>query len=131
MIPKRIFASLLTITLASFVLAISNANAGADLRMRTGLAGAQLNGMTPKGKAEYRERANRQLTVQVENINLPDGTTVNVLINGNGVGQISLLLTRGQLQLNTNDNQNVPTVIAGTTVVVTDANGSTLVAGVF
>lgn len=128
---KKIWASFLTLVMTSMLVGAMMAQAGAEIRIRTGLAGASINSLTPKGRAEYRERTNRQLNIQVENVNLPDGTTLNVLIDGNSVGQISLTLQRGSLQMNTNDNQLVPAITAGTTVVVTDASGTTVVAGVF
>ena len=128
---KRNLASFVALVMVSVIMGAMSIQAAAEIRLRTDLAGAVINGITPKGRAEYRERANSQLNVQVEGVNLPDGTLLNVLINGNPVGQISLAIQRGSLQLNTNDNQAVPTITQGASVVVTDASGTTVVAGVF
>ena len=87
--------------------------------------------MTPKGRAEYRERATRQLNVQVENVNLPDGTVLNVSAANAQVGQITLILRRGELQLNSGDGDSFPAIAPGTSIVVTDQNSSTIVAGAF
>lgn len=127
---NKIWASLLLALLTS-VFAATSINAAAEIRLRTGLAGATINNITPKGKAEYRERATRQLKVQVENVNLPDGTILNVLAGTSQVGQITLALMRGELQLNTGDGDGLPAIASGTSVVVTDQSGNTIVAGAF
>jgi hypothetical protein len=127
---NKIWASLLLALLTS-VFAATSSNAAAEIRLRTGLAGATINNITPKGKAEYRERATRQLNVQVENVNLPDGTILNVLAGATQVGQMTLALMRGVLQLNTGDGDGVPAIAPGTSIVVTDQNGDTIVAAVF
>ena len=128
---KRNLANFVALVMVSVIMGAISVQAAAEIRLRTDLAGAAINGITPKGRAEFRERTNRQLNVQVEGVNLPDGTLLNVLINGNPVGQITLATLRGSLQLNTNDNQMVPAITQGASVVVTDSGGATIVAGVF
>ncbi|HLG16211.1 MAG TPA: hypothetical protein VJH03_17140 [Blastocatellia bacterium] len=104
-----------------------------EVRLRVQLAGATINGMTPKGKAEFRSRNNtNQFTVQVENMNFPDGTVFNVAVNGQPLSQqITIALLRGGFQLNTNDGDVVPAIGLGATVVVTDQAGATVLAGSF
>ena len=131
MTRNKIWASLLLVLLTSVFATSTTANAAADIRLRAGLAGASINNMTPKGRAEYRERATRQLTVQVENVNLADGTVLNVSAANTQVGQITLTLRRGELQLNTGDGDSFPAISPGTSIVVTDQSGSTIVAGTF
>jgi hypothetical protein len=104
-----------------------------DASLKARLAGAAINGMVPKGIGEFRSRANgsRQLKVQVENVNLP-GATLNVLIDNAKVGEISIgALLAGEMQLNTRDGQDVPPIGSGSTCVVTDQGGATIVAGTF
>ena len=127
---NKIWASLLLALLTS-VFAATSINAAAEIRLRTGLAGATINNITPKGKAEYRERAIRQLNVQVENVNLPDGTILHVLAGNTQVGQMTLALMRGVLQLNTGDGDSFPAIAPGTSIIVTDQDSNTIVAAVF
>ena len=131
MTKNKIWANLLLVLLTSVFAASIAANPVADIRLRVGLAGASINNMTPKGRAEYRERATRQLNVQVENVNLPDGTVLNVSAANAQVGQITLILRRGELQLNSGDGDSFPAIAPGTSIVVTDQNSSTIVAGAF
>ena len=130
---KKIWAGFLVAVVMSALMAVSNANAaGAETRLRSQMAGAAINGRVPKGQAEFRARTARtQLNVQVEDVNLGDGTTLNVLINNNPVGQITLALGRGSLQLNTGDGDSIPPIGLGSTVVVTNQAGATIVAGSF
>jgi hypothetical protein len=134
MIMNKIWASFLLTLLVCMTFAVANSNAAgaAETRIKAQLAGAALNGMTPKGRAEFRARAtNNQLNVQVENVNLPDGTILNVLVNDAQIGQLSLTLRKGEMQLNSGDGQIVPSLTLGSTIVVTDEAGRTIVAGAF
>lgn len=130
---KKIWAGFLVAVVMSAMMAVSNANAAAaETRLRAQLAGAAINGRVPKGQSEFRDRTTRtQLKVQVEDVNLADGATLNVLINNNQVGQITLVLGRGSLQLNTGDGDAIPPMGLGSTVVVTNQAGTTIVAGSF
>jgi hypothetical protein len=105
----------------------------AETRLRAQLAGAAINGMVPKGASEFRARGDsrRQFKAQVEDANLPDGTVLNVLLNNQQVGQITISFMRGELQLNTNDGDVVPVAGLGSTVVITDQAGATIVGGAF
>jgi hypothetical protein len=131
---RKILASSLVAIVSIVVFGVAIARAGgSDVRISTGLAGATINGLVPKGVAEFRARADgsRQLKVQVENVNL-EGAILNVLINNSKVGEITIdALLAGQLQLNTRDGQTVPPVGRGSTAVVTDQTGTTIVAGTF
>lgn len=130
---KKIWAGFLVAVVMSALMAVANAKAaGAETRVRAQLAGAAINGAVPKGQAEFRARiANTQLKLQVEDVNLADGATLNVLVNNNPVGQMTLALRRGSLQLNTGDGDAIPPIGLGSTVVVTNQAGATIVAGSF
>ncbi|MCI0485479.1 MAG: hypothetical protein L0229_02650 [Blastocatellia bacterium] len=132
---KNALASFLVAVVAVLVIGAASANAkDGDVKIRAGLAGAAVNGMVPKGKAEFRTRANgaRKLNVEGEKINLPEGTILDVLVDDVKIGEITLdAFLRGELQLNTNDSDVVPPVGAGSSVVISDQNGVTILGGTF
>jgi hypothetical protein len=108
---------------------------GADVRTRILLAGALINGMLPQGHADFRTRANgnRSLEVEAEDVNLPAGTVLTVLVNGVSIGQIILNPAfEGEIELESEHGQIVPTIAQGTTItVVNAATGATILAGSF
>jgi hypothetical protein len=98
------------------------------------LSGAPINGVTPKGEAEFEiEGTNREFKVRIENVNLPAGTALDVLVDGAKVGTLTVAsgLQRSELRLKTEDGQTVPVINSRTRVVVADASGATVVAGSF
>src|SRR5215210_5854248 len=98
------------------------------------LTGAPINGVVPEGGAEYEiEFGNREFRVRVENVNLPAGTALNVLVDGVKVGTLAVApsLDRSELKLKTENGQAVPQVNSRTRVVVTNQAGATLLAGSF
>jgi len=110
-------------------------SSSAPFEIQTDLNGALINGIRPKGEAEFTVElsGNREFKVRVENINLAGGTLLNVLVDGNQVGTITLIggLVRNELVLKTERGQTVPQVNSGTRVVVTDQSGTTILAGAF
>ena len=108
-----------------------------ETRLKTRLAGAAIQGKTPEGNAEFRSdsRGRTKFTVEVENINLPAGTMLDVAVQHMGVsqtvGHIKLsALGSGELELESQDGDTVPAVQAGDMVTVSNA-GVTILAGVF
>lgn len=99
------------------------------------LSGAPINGIVPKGEAEFEvgDSANREFRVRVENINLPAGTVLDVFVDGAKVGTITLVggLQRSELELKTELGQQIPQVSTRTRVVVATQAGVTIVAGSF
>lgn len=92
------------------------------------LTGGPIGGATPGGFGSYAADAqnNRFLEVQVGSVNLASGTMLDVVVNGNAVGQIRLTqLRNGLLRLSTMAGQTVPTVNAGSSVAV--KNGATTI----
>ena len=61
-----------------------------DLRLRTQLTGGSIAGLTPAGHVDFRARPSRgaeaSFSVEVEDINLPAGTVLEVQINGRTAG---------------------------------------------
>ena len=105
-----------------------------EVRIIARLGGAALNGLAPRGRAELRERpaeGRRKLKVEVEKVNLPPGTRLNVFLDGSKIGEIVLnSLLEAELELDTNNGQAVPAVNNGSTVALTTQAGATVVSGV-
>jgi hypothetical protein len=109
-------------------------NPNGEVRLESRLAGATINGLLPKGHAKFRSRSNgrRQLNVEVEKVNLPAGTVLNVLVDNINVGQITLSPTlENELELESEHGAIVPNITPTSTVVVTDAQGKTILSGTF
>lgn len=105
-----------------------------EIRLESRLAGAAINGLLPKGQARFRSRSSsrRELEVEVEKVNLPAGTVLNVLIDNTNVGQLNLNSNlEDELKLETEHGAIVPNVTSTSTVVVTNAQGNTILSGVF
>lgn len=104
---------------------------GGETRLKTGLTGGAIAGLTPSGHAEFRAtpaQGRARLSVEVEDVNLAAGTRVDVFIDGTPAGSITIgaAPTRGgELELNSQDGQAVPSIAAGAVVVV--RNGATAI----
>lgn len=122
--------------LLSFCLAATMLTAGvaiakdAELRLRTRLAGGAISGLTPSGGSEYRERGSRaSFKAEVEDVNLPAGTMVSVMANGNKVGEIKISaapIRGGELELSSQDGDLVPSLKANTTITIVGPDGAIL-----
>ena len=132
--------ALTAVVLTACALVLSAANAAADqsgsqdTRIVAALSGAAIGGVTPKGEAEFRQRADgrRSLEVEVEHVNLPAGTVLNVIVDGAQVGQLTLAPTlENEFEIESEHGAAVPSVAVGSTVVVTNAQGQTVLSGVF
>jgi hypothetical protein len=101
--------------------------------MEIRLVGASLNGATPRGEAEFRREAegSRRLRIKIENVNLPNGTVLNVLVDNVRVGQIVIDSLKGEIELRTDHGQTTPPVVNGTSIVISDRAGVTVIAGTF
>jgi hypothetical protein len=109
-------------------------NPGSESRIESRLAGAAINGLTPKGHARFETRSDgrRKLNVEVERVRLPVGTILGVFVDGNKVGEFALnAMLENELELDTRRGSVVPVVTSTSTVVVTDANGNTILSGAF
>ena len=102
-----------------------------EVRMRTALSGGAIAGLKPSGSAEFRAIAaqgSARLNVEVEDVNLAAGAKVSVFVDGVQVGSITVSaapVRGGELELNTQDGQSVPSVKAGAVIVV--RNGATAI----
>lgn len=105
-----------------------------EVIIRAILSGPAINGETPKGKAEHRVRTNgqRKLEVEVEEVNLPNLTVLDVFVGGTKIGSLTINSFReGELELETEDGQTIPIISAGTTVVVKTQAGAAILSGSF
>src|SRR5256714_9372749 len=105
----------------------------AEVRIEARLAGAAINGLMPTGHAKFRSRnGNREFEIEVEHVNLPAGTVLNILLDGVQIGQLTLSPTlENEFEIESEHGATVPSVAVGSTVVVTNAQGQTVLSGVF
>jgi hypothetical protein len=138
---RRMFcATLSALVLSTMSLAVpASAKDGADdtttaSRSRSALTGAPLSGQTPNGHADFRSDSGKnrtRLNVEVEDVNLPAGTKLDVFVDHAGtrtkVGQITLdAFHSGELELNSEDGDLVPAVKKGDIVIVMNATSAIL-----
>lgn len=101
--------------------------------VRTAALAAPSATVNPHGDAtwELYQSGNREIEVEVEDINLAQGTVLTAFVDGASIGQLTVDdRQKAKLKLKTEDGQSVPTVKNGSTVEV--RNGSTVVVtGVF
>lgn len=109
-------------------------NPNAEVRLEARLAGAAIGSLTPKGHAKFEVRTDgrRKLNVEIEKVNLPAGTVLNVLVDNVKVGDILLsAMLENELELDTGKGDSVPTVTSASTVVITNSASATILSGVF
>ncbi|MDT5295350.1 MAG: hypothetical protein QOJ76_2230 [Acidobacteriota bacterium] len=106
---------------------------GGEVRIEARLAGAPIGGLTPTGHAKFRSRGgNRSLEVEVEKVNLPAGTVLSVLVDGVKVGRLTLAATlENEFEIESEHGATVPNVTNTSTVVITNAQGQTILSGAF
>ncbi len=97
-----------------------------------GLSGATINGVLPRGYAQYEIHSSRtEIEARVYQVNLPGGTILTAFINGTQIGQFSLESDReGRLRLRSDRGDNVPVVTGGETFEL-KTGGTTILSGVF
>ncbi len=110
----------------------SRAAGAQEVRAGIFLGGPALGSMVPEGQAVYRAKAGqRQLKVQVEDVNLADGTVLAIKVDGQIAGMITLSQGAGELQLKSNDGAQVPAIAPGSIVTVVAEDGTVLLSGRF
>ena len=104
-----------------------------EVRIEARLAGAAIGGLTPTGHAKFRSRnGDRSFEVEVEKVNLPAGTILNVFVDNVKVGELTIASTlENEFEVESEHGQFVPDVTSASTVVVSNAQGQTVVSGVF
>ncbi len=136
------FLSIFGLTLAALVLSVMPISmlvkAGASqaddvpILTRTAILKSSSGAVNPHGEAIYElyQNGNRELEVEVENVNLADNTVLDVFLDGASVGQATLGGQKAKLKLRSESGQNVPTVNNGSTVIVRNG-GALIVSGTF
>ena len=101
--------------------------------IRTATLTSPTGSINPHGAAAWQlyQSGNREIEVEIEDVNFSMGTSLGVYVDGNLIGQAIVDdRQRGKLKLRTEDGQAVPVANAGSTVDV--RSGSTiLVSGAF
>lgn len=136
-IPTAIAAALLLMGAVNAIADHGDDNANNNQRrLRTRLTGGAIQGRIPEGSADFRSDTRRsRLNVEAENVNLAAGTMLQVSVQRGTtithVGTITLsALGEGELELNSEDGDNVPDIQKGDMVTV--AHGATtILAGAF
>jgi hypothetical protein len=111
-------------------------NNNAQVRLRTNLAGAAISGKKPEGNADFRmDNGRTRLKVEVENVNLPAGTVLTVVVSHAGVattaGTITLNnLGEDELELDSQHGDTVPTIVSGDMIMVMNST-AVILAGAF
>jgi hypothetical protein len=128
-------ASLTGLTLLNPAPAQAASGRAQDLRIQTRLTGGPIVGVTPSGSARFRSRGtSSNFSVEVEDVNLADGTKLTVtLLRGTTTipaGSLTVALRFGEIDVNTNDGDLVPQAKVGDIVIVSDAGGTALLTGV-
>ena len=110
-----------------------------EIRLRARLAGPPINGLDPSGSAEFRQRqTQRRFSAEVEDVNLPQGTVLNVFVDPASVCTGTLLGTitvgpppvrGGDLNLDTRNGDSIPRMNAGNIVSVCTAGGRRVLSG--
>jgi hypothetical protein len=96
-----------------------------------GLTGPTLNGVLPNGFAQFENHSSRvELEVRVRQVNLPNGTMLNVVINNATVGQMFVSSAEGRLRLRSDNGQNVPNVTPGMRIDIING-AATILSGTF
>jgi hypothetical protein len=92
-----------------------------------GLTGATINGVLPIGFAQYEVHSSRtEFEVNVRQVNLASGTSLSVVVDGAEVGSITLQNGEGRLRLRSDNSQNVPVVMVGSSISVNNGNSAVL-----
>ena len=129
---RRLFSAAAMLLLAGMP-ALVQAGGSGEVRLRTQLTGARIDRLTPSGQADFRARSGRaDLKVEVEDVNVPVGTVLDVYVDNAKVGTITVAAVTlgGELDLNTQDGAVVPKEAKGSVVVVKNGEQG-IVAGVF
>jgi hypothetical protein len=126
---KKLVAVTMLLLISLPVLAREVTEVRVDLRVN--LTGIVLNGVQTKGKVEFENEAGIQrLLLEVNNISVPDATSLAVFISGVRAGTINVRHQGGTLLLSTNAGQTLPAIGIGTSFTVNQGT-TTILSGTF
>ena len=88
--------------------------------------------VNPHGDATYEvyDSGQRELEIEAEDVNAANGTMLSFFVDGSNLGQVALIDQKAKLKLKTELGQPVPTVNAGSTVMV-KIGATTILTGIF
>ena len=93
-----------------------------------------INDFSQTGKGEIErelyEDGSSELKVQFSRTNIPDGDSVQLLINGSKTGDFQVSKGRVYQKVNTQSGQTVPSIKAGDTAEI-EYNGTVILSGTF
>ena len=85
-----------------------------------------------RGDARFEDRGNQRLfRLGVQNMNLPSGTVLDVVVGGVRLGSMSLVNGAGRLDLDTKNGDQVPLLLFGSLVEVNTGSGVPIASGRF
>ena len=130
--PKRLrlanpltLALLLVVLSAASPLAFAQRPAGIHIDWTIVLSGPAYDGMAPIGNSDYEVlNTYRRFEADCDQVNVPDGTLLDVHVNGKHVGSFRSLDQGGALVLT---GKRAPNVTKGTKVSISVHNGPTIV----
>lgn len=126
-----LWAAVVLAVLATFTIYSHASDSTSKISLETSLSGASFNGAIPHGRAEYEvEDSSRRLLVELNSVDLPASSIVDVWVNGVKYGRISVSNHGGTLLLSTFAHQTVPFVSLGNRVVI-KFGATTVLAGKF
>ena len=138
---KKVTRSSFLISALGAIVALVSATAFASVpdggtRLKTNLTGAAIGKVTPKGAAKFASKvehgkAEAELEVEVQKVNMADGSVLQVVVQGGSVGSIKLAHSRGKLELRTEAGDTVPAVQKGDVITVVNAAGAVILSGTF
>lgn len=106
---------------------------GTPVLVRFATLNSPTGSINPHGHAEWQlySNGNREIEVEVEDLNLAQGTALTAFVDGANIGTLIVDdRQKAKLKLRTQDGQNVPVVNNGSTVEVRNGN-ALLVNGMF
>jgi hypothetical protein len=127
LVSASILALFLFALTAAAPLASAQRPAGVYINWTIILRGPALNGMTPIGNSDYEvENTFRRFEADCDQVNVPNGTLLDVRVNGKVVGSFRTLDQGGALILT---GSRAPNVTKGTRVSINFHDGSAIVSG--
>ncbi len=133
--PRMLIASASSAVLMTALLLISQTPAFAQraanlvINWTIVLRGPAFNGATPVGNSDYEvEGTYRKFSAECDNVNLANGTELDVRVKGIVVGHIFLQDSGGALLLT---GSRAPYIVRGTTLSINHHNGPAIVYGHF
>lgn len=130
-----------TLALLALIVAVSAGSALAgsgsstQIDLRAELNGDDIDGVEPRGEARFVEKIDddevrREFEVKVQDVNLDPGTELDVAVNGDSVGTITLEDNQdGELRLRSDDGDDVPALAEDDEVTVSTPDGDVILSG--